>query len=75
MQGNIWSKNMGIPQITTPGLITSDKRAHIIVMLECITLELCKTVEEGKHMKFLNELDFPTLLLHSKNQNSVNYRM
>lgn len=37
--------------------------------------ELCTTVEAGKHMKSLNELQFPTLPLHSTNWNSANYRI
>jgi len=66
---------VGIPRITTTALITNDKWAHIIVLLECITLELCTTAEEGKHMQFLHELEFPTLPLHSTNWNSAYYRI
>ena len=38
LQGNIGSTNVGIPVVPSAVLIAYDKRAHIVVLLECITL-------------------------------------
>lgn len=41
-------RNVGIPLITTTRLIANDKRPHIIILLECITLGTLHNYGERK---------------------------